>query len=175
MNETRQKYAICAKVNDASKVIEVYSTFFKEKETDDFVVKEGYGQEYIHCHYAILDNKMCHNYKLADGKIVETTEEEKAHELKSMRQVPKTEIEMVQDAVEGNQADIYTLSEKLLSTETELTAKSQELEKTKAELTKTKAELTKTKNELEMQKATCQELSDYMLEIDTRLTAVENK
>lgn len=169
-------HKIYATPNENNIAIDIFSDAFQEPKQNDICIAEGTGMEYVHIsgRYQVVDINMCYNYRIFEGSIVKRTEEEKALDI-SPNTNAKTEMEIVKEAVKENQADVYSLTEQLLNAQAELTAKSQELEKTKAELSKTKSDLTKTKNELEAQKVTCQELSDYMLEIDTRLTAVENK
>lgn len=75
-------YKVLAKVNDKGQVDNIYSTCFKEACPDDILIKEGDGDEFIHVgYYIVTDTNGCHNYKILDGMMVETTEDEKQLEL----------------------------------------------------------------------------------------------
>ena len=84
-------YQVYAKSKDGL-VYTIYSTCFQPVEEGDTFIKEGYGDEFVHVgYYQVYDSNMCHNYKIAEGKIVECTEQEKAEELKQMQKnMPKT-------------------------------------------------------------------------------------
>lgn len=169
-------HKIYARPNQNNVVTEIFSDAFQIPEQNDICVAQGSGINYVHISnkYQVVDANMRYNYKLVGNQLVERTEEEKALDISPNTNV-KTEVEIVKEAVEENQADVYKLTEQLLNTQAELTAKSQELEKTKSELSKTKSDLTKTKSELESQKSAYQELTDYVLNLDARVTEIENK
>lgn len=73
-------YKVYAKHKD-NLVYHIYSTCFEEVQEDDVFIKEGDGDEFVHVgYYQVMDFNDCHNYKIVDGEMVETTEEEKLKE-----------------------------------------------------------------------------------------------
>lgn len=62
-----EPYKVYAKHQD-SLVTEIYSTCFQDYAEGDILVKEGFGDEFIHVgYYQILDENMCHNYRIGKG------------------------------------------------------------------------------------------------------------
>lgn len=64
----------------------------------DIFVDEGYGDNYAYPHirYTIMDDNGCHNYKIADGKMVECTLEDRAEEMAARPKPKPTETEVLQ-------------------------------------------------------------------------------
>ena len=73
-------------------VYTIYSTCFQEVEEGDTLIKEGFGDEFVHVgYYEIYNENGCHNYKIVDNEVVECTNEEKVEELKQkQKNMPKT-------------------------------------------------------------------------------------
>lgn len=73
--------------------------------TDWILLDEGYGDKYNHAQGNYLEKPLIdmdgtHNYKYIDGKVVETTEEEKQNELTSIvSNEPVTDMERVEAQV----------------------------------------------------------------------------
>lgn len=83
MQETYQVYV---KISEQNKVIEINSNAFLESLEGWHQIDQGTGDRYHHAqsHYfekPLLDEQGCHNYKWNDGKVVETTDEEKKQEV----------------------------------------------------------------------------------------------
>ena len=159
------QYGVYARVKKSfvTFVDEVFSSRFKEPTEEDILIEEGEGERFIRPKYIIYDMQFLHNYKIVNGKIVETT---KADKRKEQGLMPEPE-ETPEQKIEGNTFEIYQLSEQLLNTETELLLKIQEVEDTKQELVLAKAEL-------EEQKIANGELNNYVLDLDARITNIEN-
>lgn len=77
-------YRVYARPNSDGLVERFFSTCFEEPLEGDMLFKEGYGDEYVHVGYLeVLDLNHCHFYKVVEGEVVETTEEERQEELNS--------------------------------------------------------------------------------------------
>lgn len=87
-------YKVYARSNDGYYVDKIFSNFHEQNIDTDIFVKEGNSIEYIHVRYNIYDKNMCHNYKIENNKMVETTIEDKQKELDSIKQEPTLEEEM---------------------------------------------------------------------------------
>ena len=85
-------FQVYAVINKEKQVEKFYSTCFQEPIANDILIKEGYGDEFVHVgYYQVYNENGCHNYKIVEGKIVECTNEEKVEELKQMQKnTPKT-------------------------------------------------------------------------------------
>lgn len=80
-------YRVYAEVNENKEVDRFYSDCFVEVKIGDVLFKEGLGDEYVHVGYLkVYDDNMCHMYKEVDGKIVETTEEDRKNELEKIQE-----------------------------------------------------------------------------------------
>ena len=80
-------YGVYAELNKNKEVDRFYSDCFEEVKSGDILFKEGLGDEYVHVGYLkVYDDNMCHMYKEVDGKIVETTEEDRKNELKKIQE-----------------------------------------------------------------------------------------
>ena len=106
----RPVYKVYAKANINGQVEKFFSTCFEKPEAADILVKEGAGDEYVHVgYYEVLDADGCHNYKLEDGGIAETTDEEKAAE-KAAFPVAVSEIEILTAKIDFLEECIVELS-----------------------------------------------------------------
>lgn len=95
-------FQVYAKTDNAY-VSSVYSTCFYPYEEGDTLIKEGSGDEFVHVgYYQIYDERMCHNYKIIDGEMIECTKEEKELEYKQIQDSiieQPTETELLQQQV----------------------------------------------------------------------------
>ena len=113
------KYKIFAKSKDGVYVDYIYSTFFKDYEQGDILIKEGSTIEFIHHGMNVYDSNMCHNYKIENGKVVETTQEDKLLELSSRHQEPP-EIEVIQNKISILECENEALKEELTQIQTSI-------------------------------------------------------
>lgn len=105
------KYSVYAKINEGL-VYKFISTCFETPEKEDIFVKEGVGDEFVHVsYYSVYDENGCHNYKVVNEKIVETSLEEKQNELKD-KQVNSepTEMQILQNENKLLKAQIDALN-----------------------------------------------------------------
>lgn len=60
-----------------------FSSVFEQPQGGDVLVEDGNEDYHAHVHlkYQALDENLCHNYKVVDNNIVQTTEVEKATEI----------------------------------------------------------------------------------------------
>lgn len=62
-------------------VTHIYSSCFEEYQEGDILIKEGYGDEFVHVgYYQLCDDHGCHNYRIVDGQMVEASAEDKEAE-----------------------------------------------------------------------------------------------
>ena len=86
-------FQVYAVINKEKQVESFYSTCFKESSENDILIKEGYGDEFVHVgYYQVYNENMCHNYKIVSNKLIETTEEEKQQELLKIKYNQQTDI-----------------------------------------------------------------------------------
>lgn len=105
------KYSVYARANDKGQVERIFSTCFEEPLETDYLIKHGDGDEFVHVgYYVIYDASFCHNYKIVDEVMIETTEEEKQEELASQLPPPPTEVQLLQQQVSDLEIEIIKLS-----------------------------------------------------------------
>lgn len=93
-------YKVYARPNELNQVIKVFSTCFEESEENDILIKQGNGDEFVHVgYYQVFDDQGCHNYKVVDNEVVETTIGDKELELASRPAPPKSEIEALKEII----------------------------------------------------------------------------
>lgn len=102
-----ENYKVYVRVID-NLVTEVNSSAFISDLTDWILIDEGTGDKYHHAQGNYFDKLIMnydgtHNYKLVDGVVVETTDEEKAEELASFPQPEPTEMERLQEELAKTQ------------------------------------------------------------------------
>lgn len=70
---------IYARLDNNNIVIKLFSTVFEQPLDIDFLVEEGNEEYHAHVHlkYQLMDTEGNYNYKYANNKIIELTEEEK--------------------------------------------------------------------------------------------------
>lgn len=105
------EHRVYARANDKGQVEKIFSTCFEEELDTDFLIKHGSGDEFVHVgYYVIYDANLCHNYKIEDGVMVETTEDEKQEELANQLPPPPTEVQLLQRQVSDLEIEIIKLS-----------------------------------------------------------------
>lgn len=94
-----------------------FSSVFEQPLDTDIIVESGNEDYHAHVHikYAALDENGCHNYKIVDGVVVRTTDEEKAAELASRPPAPPTEKEMMQQQIDDLSILVLQLGGALLA------------------------------------------------------------
>ena len=138
---------VYARSNEKNQVIYIFSDKFVKPKVTDVLIKEGVGSEFIHVgYYRVLDSNGCHNYKIYEGRFVECTEEDKEKEIESRPEPSKSEIEILQETIEEQKNIIYELSDQLIQTEMSLAE----------------------------QLAANEEISNFVLDLDMRITNIEN-
>lgn len=99
-----EKIKVYARTNETGTVTEFLNTVFdtdRITESDIFLC-EGYGDMYAHPHlmYRLIDNSGLHLWKIYNGKMEETTAEDRQSEADSRPKPPKTQLEQLQETVE---------------------------------------------------------------------------
>ena len=91
-------YKVYARPNSKNQVECFFSSCFEEPQDGDVLMKEGTGDEYVHVGYLqAYDDQGFHNYKVANGEVVECTSEDKQQELSSRpASQPTTEEQVLQ-------------------------------------------------------------------------------
>ena len=112
-------YKVYARSNDGYYVNKIFSNFHEKNINTDIFVKEGSTIEYIHVGYNVYDKNMCHNYKIENGKMVETTKEDKQKELDARHQEP-TEIEILAKKISILESENKALKEELTQIQTSI-------------------------------------------------------
>lgn len=79
----QEKIQVYISIDKNNIVTKIFSSVFEEPSKTDVFICEGLGDEYSHPHlkYKLLDENMCHNYKIVGTKLTERTEEEKQIEI----------------------------------------------------------------------------------------------
>ena len=158
-------YARVRKIGTLKLVHEVFSDRLIKPTDDDVLIEEGNGPDYIHVQnrYVLFDESMLHNYKIVNNKMVKTTVADKRKE-QGLLPLPE---ETPEQKIETNTYYIYELSEQLLNAEKQSLEKSQEIELVKGQLASAQ-------QDLELHIALNEEISNYVLDLDTRITNIEN-
>ena len=112
-------YKIYAKSKDGLLVDKIYSTFFEDYQKGDILVKEGMSIDCIHVQYNVYDENMCHNYKIKNEKMVETSLEDKRKELDN-REYEPNEIEAIQAKIFILEEENKSLKEELIQIQTSI-------------------------------------------------------
>lgn len=120
-----EPYKVYARANELKKVEKIFSTCFENAQEGDVLVKEGFGDEFVHVgYYQIFDENGCFNYKIVekenDDDIIEvmeeTTSEEKQAEIAARPEPPLTEMEQLRLEVDQATGDISVVFEAITET-----------------------------------------------------------
>ena len=170
-------YSIYAKVSvvNGIKVIDRYfSTRFEQPSKNDVLIKTGTGSEFINVNNTgLIDSNLCHNFKLVGKKIVNTTQEEKQKELDTIKP-RKSDIEIVMEEVENHKELLNEVSEQTLLNENELVQSNEDLLEVSEQLLVAQQELLETKDMLSAEQEINNELSEYVLSLEERITNLES-
>lgn len=98
-----EDYKVYIKVDENNRITEVNSSAFISDTEGWIEIDSGLGDKYHHAQGNYFDKPIMnfdgtHNYKLVDGAVIETSEEEKAEELASFPKPEPTEIEQLWDS-----------------------------------------------------------------------------
>lgn len=93
-------YKVYVQTNADSYITAVNSSAFLPDVTGWTQIDEGIGDKYAHAQgnyfdKPLMDENGCYNYKLADGKPVETTEEDKQNQIDARPAPPTTDTEVM--------------------------------------------------------------------------------
>lgn len=91
-------YKVYARVNENNVVTKLYIDLFEKPAQWDICIEEVQGEYNFarHCNTILQDQDGHYNYKAEEGKLVERTDEEKAHDERQ-----KTEIEIIQETLDA--------------------------------------------------------------------------
>lgn len=81
-------YKVYARSSDGYFVDKFFSTFYEKETKGDFLIKEGNSIDCIHVQYNVYDNNMCHNYKIVNNILLETSVEDKENEINNRPIIP---------------------------------------------------------------------------------------
>ena len=96
MDFTMQPYIVYIKTDAANRITAVNSSAFLTDLTGWAEIDSGYGDKYHHAqgnyfHVPIMDERGVYRYKLADGVVVERTQEEMDGDYEEPEEVPSVE------------------------------------------------------------------------------------
>lgn len=120
-----EPFRVYARANEQGQVEKVFSTCFEEAQEGDALIKEGFGDEFVHVgYYQVFDENGCHNYKVVEKEIEdaiikvveETTAEEKQAEIDARPVPPLTEMEQLRLDVDNATGDISVVFEAINET-----------------------------------------------------------
>lgn len=99
------KDRVYVRTDSQNRIIAIDSEWNIKDLTDWIYIDEGYGDRFKHAQGNYLskflyDEQGCHNYKLVDGVVVETSDEEKAEELAGFPQPEPTAEEQLRADVD---------------------------------------------------------------------------
>lgn len=95
--ESVNNYKVYARANEDNFVIKIFSSCFENPTDSDVLIKQGLGDEFVHVgYYELIDENMCHNYKIVNGEMVKTTDEDKINDLISQPTPEPTALEKLQ-------------------------------------------------------------------------------
>lgn len=104
-------YKVYVQTNSDSYITAVNSSVFLPNTTGWTQIDEGTGDKYVHAQgnyfdKPLMDENGCYNYKLTNGKPIETTDEEKQEQLDARPAPPPTNTEVM-----GQQLATLSLSD----------------------------------------------------------------
>lgn len=111
------EYLVYIRVDDAGRVVDINSSAFLT-DTDDWVqIDQGHGDRFRHAqgNYLpgpLMDERGIYRYKLADGAVVERTQDEMDADYTPPKQRPTTEQRV--DALETTTDDIILMMAELI-------------------------------------------------------------
>ena len=149
-------YARTITISNLKLVEEVFSSKFDEPTSNDVLVDEGEGQEYIHVQsrYILFDENLLHNYKIVNGKIAKTTTADKRKEMTARPKPPKTQMQLVQEEITSQSSQLCEISEQTLNNTNELLI---------------------TQEKLQGSDQLNNEMSEYVLSLEQRIAEMESR
>ena len=114
MDFTPTTYKVYARADENGKVTKIFSTCFEQPNDTDILLKEGYGDEFVHVQgsYQIFNMDGTHKYCIDNGSMREcTTEEIEAEKETFPTPPPTTEERLEQLKREQNEVNAELLYE----------------------------------------------------------------
>ena len=116
MDYTPTTYSVYARADENGKVTKIFSTCFEEPLDSDVLLKEGFGDPYVHVgYYQIFNNDFTHKYCIDNGEMRECTTEEIEAEKATFPAPPPTNRERIEqleaDAITQNEVSAELLYE----------------------------------------------------------------
>lgn len=76
-------YNVYARVDEKNRVTKIFSDCFEQPTDNDFLIKSGSGDEFVHVsYYQVFNEDGTYRYKIKGWKMVERTEEDREEELR---------------------------------------------------------------------------------------------
>ena len=113
MDFTLTTYKVYARADENGKVTKIFSTCFEQPKDTDVLLKEGYGDKFVHVgYYRIFNMDGTHKYCIDSGEMRECTIEEiEAEKATFPAPPPTTEERLEQLELEQNEVNAEVLYE----------------------------------------------------------------
>lgn len=109
-------YDVYARTDNKGRVTKIFSSCFEQPKLDDFLIKSGSGDEYVHVgYYNIYNEDSTYKYKIEDWQLKERTLEERQEDLRGSN--ISSEIDALKKKLADTDYQAIKYSEGLISEE----------------------------------------------------------